>query len=287
MDITDPSAQKETMAKLEQTGTEYNLTDNNGYGYIGINAERVPNINIRKGLMHLMNRKPAIDSYYGELAQVLERPMTSTLAEYPDDAKEYYGYDKAKALEYFEKAGYKKDSNGKLVDSTGKQLKIEVGVADLSSHPSAGILSQMKTDMDEMGAELIVSDLQGNVLFDRVGSSDLDMFVMAWGNSNHADLKQIYHSDSANGSGSNHYKLRSPELDELLEEVAVTLDLEKRKELVAKELDLIMENAVIMPVYQRKNLNVFNGETLNMDTVYRSNSPYHTFRNELQVIEMK
>ncbi|MDE6357102.1 MAG: ABC transporter substrate-binding protein [Eubacteriales bacterium] len=287
MDITDPSAQKETMAKLEENGVEYNLTDNNGYGYIGINAERVSDINVRKGLMHLMNRKPAIDSYYGELAQVLERPMTSTLAEYPQDAVEYYGYDKAKALEYFEKAGYTKDANGKLVDSTGKQLKIEVGVGDLSSHPSAGILSQMKTDMDEMGAELIISDLQGNVLFDRVKTGDLDMFVMAWSNSNHADLKQIFHSESADGSGSNHFKLRSPELDALLEEVSTTLDLEKRKELVAKELDLIMENAVVMPVYQRKNLTIFNGETLNMDTVYRSNSPYHTFREEMYLIEMR
>ena len=48
-----------------------------------------------------------------------------------------------------------------------------------------------------------------------------------------------------------------------------------------------MENAVIMPIYQRKNLNIFNGESLNMDTVYRSDSPYHTFRDEYHTIEMK
>lgn len=286
IDITDPAAQKETMSKLEENGIEYNLTDDNGYGLIGINSERIPDINVRKGLMHLMNRKPAIDSYYGDLAEVLERPMPSTLPEYPQDAQEYYGYDKAKALEYIEKAGYTKDANGKLVDSTGKQLKIEIGVSDLATNPTANILSQMKTDLDEMGAEFIVSDLQFNVLADRVLSGDLDMFVLGWGNVTHADLRQLYHSSSIE-AGSNYYRLASPELDALLEEASSTLDLEKRKEIIAKALDLIMENAVTMPIHQKKKLTVFNGETLNMDTVYRSSSPYHTFREEIHLVEMK
>lgn len=286
IDISDPSASKETMARLEAEGIEYNLTDNNGYGYIGIDANRISDINVRKGLMHLMNREPAIKSYYGDLAEVLERPMTSTLPEYPQDAEPYYPYDKAKALEYFTAAGYKKDANGKLVDENGNQLKVEVGVGDLKSHPTAGIFSQMKIDMEEMGAELIVSDLQFNVLSDRMNSGDLDMFALAWGNSNNCDLTQIFHSSSADGAGSNRYNLKNPEVDKLIEEVAVTLDLEKRKELVAKELDLIMENAVVMPVYQRKNLNIFS-ENVKIDTVYRSDSPYHTFRDEYYAIEMK
>ena len=286
MDITDPAADKETMARLEAEGIEYNLTDNNGYGYIGIDANRISDINVRKGLMHLMNREPAVKSYFGDLAEVLERPMTSTLAEYPEGAEAYYPYDKAKALEYFTAAGYKKDANGKLVDANGNQLKVEVGVGDLKSHPTAGIFSQMKIDMEEMGAELIVSDLQFNVLSDRMNSGDLDMFALAWGNSNNCDLTQIFHSSSADGAGSNRYNLKSPEVDALLEEVATTLDLEKRKELVAQELDLIMENAVVMPVYQRKNLNIFS-QNLKIDTVYRTESPYHTFRDEYHVIEMK
>lgn len=287
MDITDPAPSKEIMSRLESEGIDYNLTDNNGFGYIGINADRVPDINVRKGLMYLMNREPAVKSYYGDLAEVLERPLTSTLAEYPENAEPYYSYDKAKALECFEKAGYKKDASGKLVNANGEQLKIEVGVGDLKVHPTAGIFSQMKNDMEEMGAELIVSDLQFNVLSDRVSSGDLDMFALAWGNQNNADLKQIYHSSSADGGGSNHFKLRSPEVDALLDQVSQTLDLEERKALVAQELDLIMENAVVMPIYQRKNLSIFNGEALNMDTVYRSDSPYHTFRDEYYTIEMK
>lgn len=286
MDITDPSAQIETMERLKSEGIEYNLTDNNGYGYIGINSERIPDINVRKGLMHLMNRAPAINSYYGDLAEVLERPLTSTLAEYPQDAKPYYDYNKEKAAECFAKGGYKKDANGKLVNGKGEQLKIEIGIGSLSSHPSAGILSQMKNDMTELGAEFIVSDLQFNVLSDRINTGNIDMFALAFGATDDADVTQIYHSSSAEGSGSNYFKLRSDKVDDLIEQIRVTLDLEKRKELVSQMLDEIMENAVIMPVYQRKNLNIFNKESLKMDTVYRSESPYHTYRDSYHTIEM-
>lgn len=286
VDIADPAADKETMKRLDEEGIEYNLTDNNGYGYIGINANRIPDINVRKGLMHLMNREPAVKSYFGDLAEVLERPMTSTLPEYPEDAEPYYEYSKEKAMECFAAAGYTKDANGKLVNANGEQLKVEVGVSNLKTHPTAGIFSQMKLDMEELGAELLVSDLQFNVLSDRMQSGDLDMFALAWGNSNNCDLTQIFHSKAADGAGSNRYNLKDPNVDALIEEVATTLDLEERKELVAQELDLIMENAVVMPVYQRKNLNIFS-DNLNIDTVYRTDSPYHTFRDEYYKIEMK
>ena len=51
--------------------------------------------------MHLMTREQSISTYYGELAKIIERPMTPTLPEYPADATEYWGYDKDKALECF------------------------------------------------------------------------------------------------------------------------------------------------------------------------------------------
>ena len=94
--------------------------------------------------MHLMTREKAIATYYRELAEVIERPMTPTLAEYPQDAKEYWGYDKEKALECFKEAGYEQ-VNGKLVKD-GEQLSVEVAIGSASSHPSTPILTQMKSD---------------------------------------------------------------------------------------------------------------------------------------------
>ena len=257
IDITDPSASLEIMKELEENEIEYSLVGNPGYGYIAISAKRVPDKNVREGLMHLMTREQAIKTYYGELGQVIQRPMTPTLAEYPTDAKEYWGYDKAKALECFKAAGYEQ-VDGKLVKD-GKQLSVEVGISSAASHPSTPILTQMKSDMDELGAELVVSDLDGSILMNRQQNDDIDMWVLAWGNATDCDLTQMF--------GSEYTK--------------------ERKELVAKELDKIMSWATYMPVYQRKNLFIYNSNTVNTDTIPENTSTYYNYVNEIHLLELK
>lgn len=284
IDITDPSASLEIVKNVKDSSDKaaYSLVDNPGYGYIAINAKTIPDVNVRKGLMHLMNRKPAVSSYYGELAQVIERPMVPTLPEYPKDAKEYYGYDVDKAKEYFTKAGYT-NKDGKLVDKDGKQLIVNAGVGDAKNHPSTPILTQMKNDLEAMGADLIVNDLQFNVLADKVNSGELDMWVMAWSNSKDCDLTQIFSSKG----GSNKHYYYNDKLDSIIAQVKKTLDLEERRKLVAEELDMIMDAAVYMPVYQRKNMEVYNAATIKLDTLPKEVTPYWSYPQEIEAVEMQ
>ena len=284
VDITDPSASLEIVAQLDESTDKasYSLVENPGYGYIGINAERISDVNVRKGLMSLMNREPAVQSYYGELGRVIERPMTPTLAEYPDDAKAYYTYDPAKALEYFQAAGYSQ-VDGKLVNAAGEQLKVVCGIGDASTHPSTPILTQMANDMTAMGAELVVNDLEFSVLSTQVQGGELDMWVMAWGNATDCDLTQMFGSQG----GSNYQRYYSKELDNLQAEILKTIDFEERCALVEKELDMIMEAAVYMPVYQRKNMEIYNETTLNTDTLPEETTTYYNYTAEYETLEMR
>lgn len=284
IDITDPSASLEIVAQLDESAdiASYSLVDNPGYGYIGINAERIPDINVRKGLMCLMNREPAVQSYYGELGEVIERPMTPTLAEYPDDAKPYYTYDPAKALAYFQAAGYTQ-VNGKLVNADGEQLVVNCAIGDASTHPATPILTQMANDMAAMGAELIVNDLEFSVLSTQVQGGETDMWVMAWGNATDCDLTQMFGSEG----GSNYQKYKSKEIDEIQAQILQTLDFEERCALVEKELDMIMEAAIYMPVYQRKNMEIYNETTLNTDTLPEQTTTYYNYTAEYETLEMR
>ena len=114
--------------------------------------------------MHLLNRKPSVEGYYGTMAQLIERPMTTTLAEYPDEAKEYYGYDPQKALAKFKEAGYEQ-KDGKLVKN-GQQLVLNVyiGGDGIGDHPGYAMLTQAANDLKNMGGELIIHDVQFSVL---------------------------------------------------------------------------------------------------------------------------
>lgn len=283
IDITDPSASQDIIDQMNASGNAYSLVDNPGYGYIAISAETVPDINVRKGLMHLMNRRPAVEAYYGELAEVIERPMTPTVSEYPHGATEVYGYDPAKALDYFTTAGYAKDGSGKLVKD-GEQLVITVGIGGdgKMDHPSAPILTQMANDMESLGAELIIQDLDFSTLVNLKDSGELDMWVMAWGNSTTCDLTQIFGSKG----NDNDVKLFSDEIDALQAEILRTVDFEERAKLVAKELDLIMDAAVYMPVYQRKNMEIYNATTVNLDTLPEETTTYWNYASQIYKLEL-
>lgn len=284
IDITDPTSSKDVIDQIDSAGMAYSLVDNPGYGYIGISAEKVPDVNVRKGLMHLMNRYPAVEAYYGELAEVIQRPMTPTVAEYPKDAKEVYGYDPAKALEYFTKAGYAKDSKGNLSKNGGKLvITVGIGGGGKMDHPSAPILTQMANDMKKMGAELVIQDLEFSTLVNMRDSGELDMWVLAWGNATDCDLTQLFGSKG----NDNDVKLNSPELDKLLQETLKTVDFNKRCELVAKELDLIMDAAVYMPVYQRKNMEIYNTTTVKMDTLPKETTTYWNYARTIEYLEMQ
>lgn len=283
IDIAEPSASKEIVKKLDEAGVHYDLFDNNGYGYVAISAKRIPDKNVREGLMHLMTREQAISTYYGPLAEVLQRPLSSVVAEYPKNAKEYWGYDPDKALECFKKAGYEQ-VDGKLVKN-GKQLVVEVAISDASSHPATPIFTQMKNDMEAMGAKLNITDTTGSILFNRVDNDDVDMWCMAWGNTQHCDLTQIFGSEYTRKGGSNRTYIQDKELDKLLKETRTTLDLEKRKELVAKELDIIMSWATYMPIYQRKNMMAYSSN-INIDSLPKEQSMFYNYKQELEKLEL-
>ena len=286
-DISDPSSSPDMVADVEAAGFEYELIDNLGYGYIGINAERIPDKNVRKGLMHLMNRRPAIETYYGDLATVIERPMSTVSWAYPQDATEYYGFDPAKALEYFKAAGYEQvDKNGKVsLEKDGVQLRVEVGIpgGGTMEHPTAPVLTQMKTEMEKMGAVLEIADTDGTVFFDRLETGDWDMWVAAWQATVDPDMYQTYHSQGP----SNHYNVQNEELDKLIVEARQTNDIEVRKDCYSKALDIIMDEAVEMPVYQRKNMYVFNQEIVDMESLPENMTPYYTYFAEVETFRLK
>ena len=286
-DISDPSSSPDMVADVEAAGFEYELIDNLGYGYIGINAERIPDKNVRKGLMHLMNRRPAIETYYGDLATVIERPMSTVSWAYPQDATEYYGFDPAKALEYFKAAGYEQvEKNGKVsLEKDGVQLRVEVGIpgGGTMEHPTAPVLTQMKTEMEKMGAVLEIVDTDGTVFFDRLETGDWDMWVAAWQATVDPDMYQTYHSQGP----SNHYNVQNEELDKLIVEARQTNDIEERKDYYSKALDIIMDEAVEMPVYQRKNMYVFNQNVVDMESLPKDMTPYYSYFAEVQTFRLK
>lgn len=286
LDIAEPLATKETLQAVKDNDLHYSLVENMGYGYIGINAKKISDSNVRKGLMHLMNRGPAVESYYGELATVIERPMSKTSWAYPSDAKEVYPFDPQKALDYFKQAGYAQTvKNGKTLLMKGnQQLKIQVGIGGegTMNHPSAPILTQMKLELEKMGGALDIVDCDMNLLTEKLEAGEWDMWAASWELAIDPDMYQKYDSSAP----SNYYGLNNKELDDLLVKARSTNDIEVRKQEYGQILDLVMNEAVEMPVYQRMNLYVYNKNRLDVNTLPKNITAFYNYFAEIENLKL-
>ncbi|MCR5371851.1 MAG: ABC transporter substrate-binding protein [Solobacterium sp.] len=270
-------------------------------------------------------RNVAIDSYYGDRASVINYPISNTSwaapqATDPDyaiafskkaDGTEIYTSDmtaddryeaaKAAALEYFAAAGCTIE-DGKVVAAPAGvpvnkegQIEYEVGIGGSGSgdHPSFMILKLAKDALAEMNVNLIVTDYSDwSEMQNKQKSRQMPMWCMAWQATVDPDMYQIYYSDVANGganaggSNASAYAIQDAELDQLILAARKSLDQSYRKTLYKAALDIVVDWAVEVPVYQRQDCTIFSTERVNIDTVTPDITTFYGWMAEIENIEL-
>ncbi len=257
----------------------------NGYGYIGINAEFIPDINVRRAIMHAINTDYAVDYYFG-YSKPITRPMTKASWAYPDGVDElgqYYAYDETgeTSKKLVEEAGYILNADG-VYEKNGQTLKYTFTIAgDTTDHPAYAALKKAAEILNKIGFDIDV-DPDINAL-KKLNSGDLTVWAAAWGAGVDPDMYQVYHMDSTAGSTANwgYDAILSPsnankfstelslvkQLSAIIDQARETLDEDRRAELYADALDLVMELAVELPTYQRSDLFAYNTNIIDVSTL--------------------
>ena len=102
-------------------------------------------------------------------------------------------------------------------------------------------------------------------------------------------MYQIYFSGEGDkkAGGSNYmYAIDDAELNKLILDGRKSLDQSYRKGIYKSCLDIIIDWAVEIPVYQRQNAFVFSTERVNMDTVTPDITTYYGWLPEVPNIEL-
>ncbi len=296
---SDPSASTKivndiTAGQGDYAKLAYTLVDNDGYGYIGIQGQAVPEFEVRKALAHAFNVQLAIDNYYGELASVNYRTMTKVLWAYPEDPKSLYPFDATgeTSKKLFEDAGYKYDSAKNIMsypdghEKAGQQVTFKFTLpSEASAHPAGTIFTNAQELLAKIGVKVDI-EVDTSLLnkLSTAYESGIQIWAAAWGGGGvDPDMFQIWYSDPAvnqgtsaarsglyylfeNGSDAEKQMLR--ELNDLINAGRSTLDTEERKEIYKKALELSTGLAVEVPTYQRKNMFVYNKTVINGDTLF-------------------
>lgn len=349
IDITDPSMSVDTVKAISDKNggaglvgdvITTDLVNNLGYGYIGMNAN-VMNVggdgsseaskNLRKAFGTILSvyRDVAIDSYYGELASVINYPIsdTSWAAPRPADdgyklafstavdgsdiytsdmtTEEKYAAASAAALDYLEAAGYTVTDGKVTAAPEGASLEYELWIpADgTGNHPSFMICTLARDAFAELGINLIIKDLTNSSdLWDALEAGEVAMWAAAWGATVDPDMYQIYYSDVANAGtasegqnqaggakqgGSNYmYCIADAELDQLIMDARASTDQTYRKAMYKACLDIVIDWAVEIPVYQRQNAIIFSSERVDMSTVTPDITTFYGWMAEIEKLEL-
>ena len=277
--------------------------------------------NLRKGFATVLAayRSLSIDSYYGERASIINYPISNTSWAAPQPSDDGYElafsksvdgealftsdmnaearYDAAMeaAIGYFKAAGFTFDEGtGKFTAAPeGARLEYEVIVPGdgEGDHPSFLLVTKVSEALAEIGITLTVNDpADSNVLWDALDASAQDMWCAAWGAAIDPDMYQIYHSSNIVGlpgsSGSNHYHIQDADLDQLMLDARTSPDQSFRKATYKACLDIIIDWAVEVPIYQRQNCIIFSTERVNLDTVTPDITTFWNWFNDIELLEM-
>ena len=276
--------------------------------------------NLRKafGTIFSVYRDVAIDSYYGERASVINYPISNTswAAPQPTDdgykvafsvdvdgndiytsdmtAEQKYEAAKQAALGFFEAAGYTVEDGKLTAAPEGAALEYELWIpADgVGDHPSFMVCTLASDALKSIGMNLIINDLTNSSdLWTALDAQSVAMWAAAWGATVDPDMYQIYYADVANGGanagGSNYmYAIADEELDQLILDARASTDQTYRKAMYKACLDIVIDWAVEIPVYQRQNAIIFSTERVNMDTVTPDITTFYGWMAEVQNIEL-
>ena len=274
--------------------------------------------NLRKAIATVLAiyRDVTVDSYYGGAASVINYPISNTSWAAPQEtdpdytvafSKDVGGNDiftpgmnddekEAAALQaalgFFEAAGYTITDGRLTAAPDGAEMEYEVWIPaeGAGDHPSFMMLNLASDALKKIGFNLIVKDLyDSSDLWAGIENDQVPIWCAAWESTADPDMYQIYYSGVESGAapgGSNYmYDIADPELDKLILEGRNSLDTEYRKTIYKACLDIVMDWAVELPVYQRQNAVVFSTERVNISTVTPDMTPAYGWMAEIHNIE--
>ena len=269
----------EKLEKLASKGIVTMSTDQLGYGYIGVNAAKVNDINLRKAIMCAMNTSLALDYYRAGTASQIYWPMSKVSWAYPDgddandNGKDYpqigsWNEEVAKSniQKYMQEAGVSADDSALSVTFT-------IAGSSLQDHPTYKVFRDAATLLNELGWDVeVVCDTQA---LTKINTGSLEVWAAAWSSALDPDMYQVYHKDSTATStlawGYNYIKTSGSaeelsilnDLSDLIDEARETNDKAIRSELYQEAMEQILDLAIELPVYQRSVLYAYNSKVIN------------------------
>ncbi len=271
------------LSNLESKGFKMLSTDQLGYGYIGVNAAKINDLNLRKAIMCAMNTALALDYYRAGTAEQIFWNMSKVSWAFPtgtdmtDNGKDYPmmgNWNESAARTNIEK--YMLEA-GVAAGDPKLSVTFTIAGSTLQDHPTYKVFRDAAALLNDMGWDIEVKcDTQA---LTKISTGSLEVWAAAWSSSLDPDMYQVYHKDSQATSvkawgypyllknGSSDELDILDELSDLIDQGRETNDKELRKQIYKEAMGYVLDLAVELPVYQRDVLYAYNANVIDASSM--------------------
>lgn len=213
-----------------------------GYSFIAFNLKHpiLKDREVRKALTMLFNRPLMLDKFEYNLSEFATGPIY-VQSDYASPNVKPVEFNPNEALKVLNQAGWKDTDKDGILDKVinGKKTKLSFTIMD----PLIDIMKYLtiyKEDASKVGVEINIKNIEWNSFVKLLDEKNFEAVRLAWGGGSvEWDPKQIWHTSSIAGAGSNFISYSNPEVDKLIDESRKLYDRDKRITILRKVHEMI------------------------------------------------
>jgi len=217
------------------------------YSYFGLNTknEILADKQVRKALAHLVDRKWIINQIYAGLAKKTNGPINPSKSYYNKNIADI-PFDLDKASQLLKTAGWEDTDADGVLDKVINGQKRQLALIHKYSNATHELIGKNLSDnAAKIGVKITGEYKEWDVFLDNIHQRDFELVSSSWQQSPaDDDLTQIWHSKSGTADGSNRVGFSNAETDEIIDELKICMDEEKRRELYLRVQEIIADEQV-------------------------------------------
>lgn len=212
-----------------------------------INATKAPtdNVNVRKAMILAVNQEELAQTAFQELGLPAYSVVSPTTWAYDEAAASLYSYDPEESARLLEEAGW--------VDADGDGIREKDGELLTVDWPDNPAWSEAFNELligylTEVGFDVQYRSMDDGAAYEELLAGNYTLVYMYWTRPDPSPLRYLFHSENANGGGA-WTNFVNEDLDAALADADVNTDEEARKQDYIAAQNIIMENALVLPMF--------------------------------------
>jgi peptide/nickel transport system substrate-binding protein len=211
-----------------------------------INTTKAPtdDINVRKAMILALNQDELAQTAYQNLGIPAYSVISPTTWAYDEGSADMYRFNLEEAQRLLEEAGWTDTNGDGIREKNGEKLTIDWPDNPAWSEAFNELVSGYLTNA---GFEVDYRSMDDGAQYDELLKGNYSLVYMYWTRPDPSPLRYLFHSENIGGGAWSNFK--NEELDKALGDADTQTDDELRKQDYAQAQQIIMENALAMPMF--------------------------------------